>query len=496
MSSHRIGTDLLQLADIGRSSRGSGGGAGTSRSSSTCNGGGTGVMLGQQNLLRLALKRPTEWQWELTTSSSSTNIHFPRIQLYDGASGELMAEVDRSDCVIRSADPDNEQEAQVPAVVGRGSCRRSRTTIAKERLATSSDSLTDIFDQLRRKGLGHKLSTSGSQYQMLQKSQSTSVAVAPKQPQPAPQPDCTISRRRSRRRSAASRSSSILGSISDIYGQSRSSNSGSSSSNSNSTISCSMVQEVMMEQQKQKKKKERYRKSLKASPSSVTAAATPPAILILSPEKVVTSATHGVTIEEVVEEPQPSEPEPTAKTATPKIYKLVRSNAGTLMVREESIHTQRSIRRRQLHQQQAGLPQISPISAPGVPATSVLGYREPSWYEPTISHIDRLLAQVMLRSQDVAEVDRPSRIDSPLGSHRERRRRRSASATTTGYTISPVRRSTPLGPPVRRSSSSSPVPYTAVGAPLVRRSRTYHQRRRYSSKNPASAGLHGRSYGV
>ncbi|XP_050099031.1 serine/arginine repetitive matrix protein 2 [Anopheles aquasalis] len=474
---------------------------------SSSNGGGTAALLTHQNLLRLALKRPTEWQWELTTSSSSPNIHFPRIQLYDGASGELMVEVDRPDCVIRSAGPPNpDPDTDQAPVAGRGSYRRSRTTLVKERLVTSGDSLADIFNQLRSKGLGHKLSTSGSQYRLLQKSQSTSVVVAPSQELPS---ECTIPHgRRSRRRSTASRSSSILGRISEFYAhpgsRSRSSSSSSCSSSTTTTTAttCSMQQEV-----------EQHRKTspTPAAAAAAAAAAVPPSILILPPEELP-SAAHGVTIEEVVDEPpRPTAPPELASPAAatrPKIYKLVRSNAGTLMVREESFHTQRSLRRRQ--RQQAGLAPASPTPPPPPPPpppapapASLLGDCEPSRYEPAINHIDRLLSQVMLRSQDLPE-DRPERRSvrsgspAPSTSHRgRRRRRRRRSASVTPGSGSPVRRTTtPLGPVVRRSSSSSPAPSATVGAPTTvrRSSRTpRHQRRqRSSSREPGTAGLmHG-----
>ncbi|XP_049548619.1 serine/arginine repetitive matrix protein 1 isoform X2 [Anopheles darlingi] len=499
MSSHRTtGTDLLlQTVNSGRSrSRGGGsggqsGGGGSSNSSTVpAADTGAGLLAQNQNLLRLALKKPTEWQWELTTSSSSPNIHFPRIQLYDGASGELMVEVDRPDCVIRSNGGANPDES-VTEPIARGPYRRSRTTLVKERLVTSGDSLADIFNQLHSKGLGHKLSTSRSQYRFLQKSQSTSVVVA--------EPECAIPRRRSRRRSVASRSSSILGRISEFYGRngSRSSSSSSNSSNStNSSISgCSMTQE---------------QKRSQATPPPPPPP--PPSILILPPEELMTSTGHGVTIEEVVEEPPTLAPAPTPEQATatrPKIYKLVRSNAGTLMVREESFHTQRSLRRRQRQQLATGLPQTAPAPAPAPAPTSPLqppppllaattSDREPSRYEPAINQIDRLLSQVMLRSQDLPEERRnrrgTPRTSSPAAAppgpvHRARRRRSASVTPTNSQSISP-----PPSPPVRRSvvvrrsSSNSPAPSGTGDTPSRRSSRRTHQRgRRSSSREPRGA---------
>lgn len=43
-------------------------------------------------LIKLCLKKPKKWNWELTTSKSSSNISFPMIQLYDETSKCLLAE--------------------------------------------------------------------------------------------------------------------------------------------------------------------------------------------------------------------------------------------------------------------------------------------------------------------------------------------------------------------------------------------------------------------
>ncbi|XP_052873850.1 protein bassoon [Anopheles cruzii] len=269
-----------------------------------------------ENLLRLALKKPPAWQWELTTSSSSPNISFPKIQLFDSTSGELMVEVNQPDCLIRSAtattttaDGEHSEPTGTPSPpTGRG-LRRSLTWLAKERVPTSGDSLTDIFRQLHSKGLGHKLSTSGSQYRLSENGEGEPEM------KPATPPDRQPAKlRRRSRRSLASRSNSILGRTSG-------------------------------------------RKSTDEDDEDIDRPA----------------GGSGVTIEEVVDEA------PTPPPPRPKIYKLVRSNAGTLMVREESFHTQRSLRRRQ------------PIH----PATTELA-SEPDRPADVDRPIDELLSRVML----------------------------------------------------------------------------------------------------
>lgn len=51
-------------------------------------------------ILRLKLKRPNNWRWELTTSKSSPNIAIPIIQLLD-QNGELLAEANEPNGCIR-----------------------------------------------------------------------------------------------------------------------------------------------------------------------------------------------------------------------------------------------------------------------------------------------------------------------------------------------------------------------------------------------------------
>ncbi|KFB52180.1 AGAP000294-PA-like protein [Anopheles sinensis] len=332
-------------------------------------------LLSGDNLLRLALKKPESWKWELTTSSSSPNINFPKIQLFDSVSGELMVEVDQPDCVIRSDCATKPRSQGISTLEQSKAGRpqrycRSRTSLVKEKLPTSGDSLADIFNQLSNKGLGHKLATSGSQYRLtngdsdssrhvLQKSKSAS-AIAMQEP--------PIVRRRSRK-SVSSRSSSILERISEFYGRS------------------STDDEDFGD-----------RRLVPHAPSTPT-----------QNNEEAPGEENGVTIEEM-----PADPPITAPIkARPKIYKLVRSNAGTLMVREESFHTQRSLRRRQ-RDNLDGAPSEEPpqherfveVDDQTEPVVHV-----PSRYEQEINHIDHLLSRVML-SHDLQTEELP-RHDVP-----------------------------------------------------------------------------------
>lgn len=51
------------------------------------------------NILKLKLRKPKLWNWELSTSKSSANIDFPRILLYD-SNNKLLADVNEADFVI------------------------------------------------------------------------------------------------------------------------------------------------------------------------------------------------------------------------------------------------------------------------------------------------------------------------------------------------------------------------------------------------------------
>lgn len=53
----------------------------------------------ENSIIKLKLKKPKSWNWELSTSKSSPNINFPKILLYDHKNN-LLAETNQSDCII------------------------------------------------------------------------------------------------------------------------------------------------------------------------------------------------------------------------------------------------------------------------------------------------------------------------------------------------------------------------------------------------------------
>lgn len=56
----------------------------------------------EQQLIKLSLKKPKAWNWELTTSKSSGSIAFPTIQLYDDSNKKLLAETNEANFMAGS----------------------------------------------------------------------------------------------------------------------------------------------------------------------------------------------------------------------------------------------------------------------------------------------------------------------------------------------------------------------------------------------------------
>ncbi|XP_053681541.1 uncharacterized protein LOC128732322 [Sabethes cyaneus] len=349
-------------------------------------------------LLKLALKKPKAWKWELTTSSSSPSICFPKIQLFDSRTGQLMVEVDRPDCVVKSEELMNgvgnessERSRSSQERKGRDQrYRRSQSMGIREKITTSGEYLSDVFEQLQNKGLGHKLATSVLQYRAeeaesqdptpLQKSKSVSEIRR------STSSSEQLSAKKKVLKSASSRSSSILGRISELY-----------------------------------------RSSTEEEPTPVVPPTTVP------PPPTIPEIN-------VPEEPPVPADDGTPPESKAKIYKLVRSNAGTLMVREESFHTQRSLRRRRQQQLEAAEQQA--IMQDTIPE---------SCYDRKINEIDALISKVMLSHtlpndgevKDLrTEPNRRRSMQNGGADHhhhhqqpKKRRSRRSASAgsTASGY---------------------------------------------------------------
>ena len=86
-------------------------------------------------LVKLCLKKPENWNWELTTSKSSNFINFPTIQLFN-ENQELLVEANEADMCIRSVDVD------------RLSRSRSSASVSPRKLSRSSNRSTDNIKML------------------------------------------------------------------------------------------------------------------------------------------------------------------------------------------------------------------------------------------------------------------------------------------------------------------------------------------------------------
>lgn len=94
----------------------------------------------EAQLIRLCLKKPKQWNWELTTSKSSSNITFPTIQLFDENNNHLLAEASESGFVASS----KLRKARSSTSVSNGSSLRSVRTKDSYRIKIKRNSINEI----------------------------------------------------------------------------------------------------------------------------------------------------------------------------------------------------------------------------------------------------------------------------------------------------------------------------------------------------------------
>lgn len=98
----------------------------------------------EQQLIKLSLKKPKQWNWELTTSKSSSNIAFPTIQLFDENSQTLLAVAHEADFVASS-------KVRAAGSSGASSLRSTRTRDSfKIKISRDSIDVIDEVDQRRK----------------------------------------------------------------------------------------------------------------------------------------------------------------------------------------------------------------------------------------------------------------------------------------------------------------------------------------------------------
>jgi hypothetical protein len=89
----------------------------------------------EEQLIKLSLKKPKKWNWELTTSKSSSNIAFPTVQLYDDRNKKLLAETNEANFAAGS-------KLCKSASVSKASSMRQRKNDSFSSLKLKNDPLT------------------------------------------------------------------------------------------------------------------------------------------------------------------------------------------------------------------------------------------------------------------------------------------------------------------------------------------------------------------
>lgn len=91
----------------------------------------------EQQLIKLCLKKPKKWNWELTTSKSSSTIAFPKIQLYDEKGLTMLAEASEAGFVASS-------KLRKSASVSKASSLRSAKRRDSLKITIKQDSIEEI----------------------------------------------------------------------------------------------------------------------------------------------------------------------------------------------------------------------------------------------------------------------------------------------------------------------------------------------------------------
>lgn len=94
----------------------------------------------EEQLIKLCLKKPKQWSWELTTSKSSSNIAFPTIQLFDENNKVMLTEASEAGFFASS----KLRKVRSSASVSNGSSLRSIRTKDSFKIKIKRDSIDEI----------------------------------------------------------------------------------------------------------------------------------------------------------------------------------------------------------------------------------------------------------------------------------------------------------------------------------------------------------------
>lgn len=116
----------------------------------------------EQQLIKLCLKKPKKWHWELTTSKSSTNISFPTVQLYDENNSTLLAEANEANFTVGSKLCKSASVSKAPSS---SSTKRSDSSKSQKVLVSRTHSpitIVEVLDDDNPLIVKHDLKTSFS----------------------------------------------------------------------------------------------------------------------------------------------------------------------------------------------------------------------------------------------------------------------------------------------------------------------------------------------
>lgn len=100
----------------------------------------------ENNILKLKLRKPKSWNWELSTSKSSLNIDFPRILLYD-SNNKLLADVDEANFIVngKENEPYTPVHLSLSEITRKSHLKKSRSFSASNLTVSSARNSSTVI---------------------------------------------------------------------------------------------------------------------------------------------------------------------------------------------------------------------------------------------------------------------------------------------------------------------------------------------------------------
>lgn len=135
---------------------------------------------GAKKMINLKLKKPKAWNWELSTSKSSSSINFPKIRLYDHRNN-LLATASESDAVISNApsslSKSTSKSSSVRSTRSNDAARKSPSLMHKRH--EMQDFLNEITTQLNGRGYDCKVTNRSDERSWTRKLATTADDLRP-----------------------------------------------------------------------------------------------------------------------------------------------------------------------------------------------------------------------------------------------------------------------------------------------------------------------------